>query len=208
MLSDETRVLVLKFWEWFSRIVGALGQDFSNRALLDELDARVASLGPVSWEIGPGLERPNLLVITPDGDPEYLRLSKDIVDLAPSILDWEVHPAKPPKQLEHLNFSFTIAGRVEKINADNWGYLLSQYPDYYFDIVVVAPSLRSIPQKFHGVAVKTVLDSILGEALRLEHIYDIDVVTDESSIPERQPNNIRALREHLVSELRRGGITA
>src|SRR5215813_1484474 len=97
MTHDER---ITQFWDWFATAAGRFSEDFHDEALIRELDARVAALGPFAWELGPGLKEKNALVISPGGDRKSLRETRRIVSLAPEIPGWEIHPAKPPKQWE------------------------------------------------------------------------------------------------------------
>lgn len=60
-LEKEVRA----FWEWFSSVAGDFASNLDNGAILRELDRRVESFGEVTWEVGPGLKKPNALVISP-----------------------------------------------------------------------------------------------------------------------------------------------
>lgn len=114
----------------------ALARDFEDEELTDELNTRVAELGDVAWELGPGREAPNALTLAPDGNPELLALTKEVVQGAPKITDWEFHWARQPRPAQ---FEFSLGtedGSSVDIDARPWRYVLYRFPDGVFDIVL------------------------------------------------------------------------
>ncbi len=168
---------IRSFWEWFSRAANELEGDFGNDELLEELDTKVRQLGPVSWEIGPGMTKDFLLVITPDGDASRLALTRHIVELAPSLSRWEVHPAKPPKQWD-FRFSVDVGDCDLQLDASEWSYVLYRYPDNIFDITVVAPELALTSASHHEWIVTIAIDSAVGEEARLKSFATIEVAVE------------------------------
>lgn len=190
---------IQSFWEWFETIAANLGRDLENQALLTELDRRVSDLGDVSWEVGPGQEEENALVITPDGARQQLPTTRRIVARAPRIPGWEFHWARPPRTWT-LEFSIDSeqAGRIQ-VDARSWRYVLLRFPDHTFDVVLEQGNLKDVSERDRYTAAVVLLDGILGELKRLELIGGIEPV---AVLPEEQTskaNPIEVLSKHLES---------
>jgi hypothetical protein len=141
-LPDDSDVL--EFWAWFASIADDLADDFMNEALQDALDARLGRLGEVAWELGPGATAENALAISPDGDPDLLPLTQRIVAMAPELRRWEFHPARPARS-ESMEFLIGTSGDDEiAIDARSWRYVLFEYPDLTFDVVLEQANLADV----------------------------------------------------------------
>jgi hypothetical protein len=187
------------FWRWFGGIAPELGTDLENQSLLDELDERVARLGDVSWEVGPGRREVNALVITPDGARNKLDACRHIVTLAPSVPGWEFHCARPPKQWD-LQFSLDAegGGKIE-VDARTWRYVLYTLPGNTLDIVLEQNNLRDVTEGDRYTAAVVVLDGILGELKRLDVIKAIEPITTLSEEHSAKASPVDVLVEHLDS---------
>lgn len=187
------------FWAWFATIADELGDDLANEALHDELDARLAGLGEVAWELGPGSTAENCLAISPDGNAALLRLTQRIVAMAPTLPRWEFHSSRPARA-EHLEFSIsTSAGDEIAIDARSWRYVLYRLPDKMFDIVVEEPNLGDASEDDRYTAAVVLLDGLLGEGQRLLQIRDIEPVVALKADEAKKSNPITMLPSQLDS---------
>jgi len=185
------------FWTWFSDNYKAIGQDFDNEELLNELNDRVNKLGEFAWEIGPGINSVNQLVISPGGDLDLLPYTKKIVSYAKDVPDWEFHYAKPPKQWE-LIFEFTKNdGSQIEINASQWEYVLLKYDDGMFEIIIQTYDLQQLDKDDKLTAAEILLDGILGEEKRMIYICCIDVVEEFEHQYRNKKSDIRELNNHI-----------
>jgi len=171
----------------------------AHAELVESLDERVRSLAGVSWEVGPGVDGRNALVITPDGRKERLEACRRIVNFAPSIEGWEFHSAKPPKRWE-LQFSIEgSAGSMLQIDARDWRYVLYQHPDGTFDVVIEQTGLHGVDDAVRHSAAVIVLDGVLGELQRLERMRDIEAVPRLEDDQASSASSVRHLADHLRS---------
>lgn len=190
---------VATFWAWFASIADELGDDLTNEALHDELDARLARLGEIAWELGPGSTAENALAISPDGNPALLRLTQRIVAMAPTLPRWEFHSSRPARA-ESLEFSIsTTAGDEIAIDARSWKYVLYRLPNKTFDIVVEQPNLDGATDDDRYTAAIVLLDGLLGEGKRLLRIGDIEPVVALKADEAKKSNIITMLSEQLDS---------
>jgi len=188
-----------KFWDWFYKNSQNFGDKFENKRLLAELEARVTRLGPFSWEVGPCEVEKNALVISPNGDQELLKYSKAVVAYAKPCPDWEFHYSKPPKKWD-LKFDFKrIEGKNVPIDPSPWQYMLAQYEDETFEIIIKSTPLLDLNDDDKLSVAEIVLDGILGEEVRIEQISYIDVVDEFEDKNERGATSITFLASHLAS---------
>lgn len=190
---------ILEFWAWFASIADALGDDFNNEVLQDALDARLGRLGEIAWELGPGSTAENALAISPDGDPGLLPLTRRIVAMAPRLGRWEFHPARPPRA-ECLEFSIgTSSGDEIDVDAQSWRYVLFEFPDKTFDIVIEQQNLADVTADNRYTAAVVLLDALLGEGKRLLRIREVEPVAALNPQQGKKANPIAVLPEHLDS---------
>ncbi|PRQ10121.1 hypothetical protein [Enhygromyxa salina] len=203
MTSFPPEVSVHSFWAWFETVAPILAQNFENPQIHEELDRQVSRLGGMTWELGPGHAAQNALTLTPDGDPDLLRATKHIVALAPSIPNWEFHPAKPPKEWA-LTFSLETEGEtVVDVDANRWRYVLLRFPDSTFDILLRQDGTELHDDDDRYVAAIIVLDGLLGEEARMSLVGSIELVDAFSAEELARVTPISELPHHLMSLLNR-----
>jgi hypothetical protein len=188
---------ISQFWEWFFKNCKDFGVNFDNAILLAELDDRISKLGNFSWEIGPGREKDNALVISPNGDADLLEETKEIIKKARNCSGWEYYYAKPPKKWE-LVFDFETSNETFiEVNASEWQYVLLQYEDGMFEIIIRATNLNGLNETDKLTAAEITLDGVLGEELRMQAICEIDVVEEFEEIYKGKASNIKSLPDHV-----------
>jgi len=149
------------FWAWFA----SAGDGFPR-----EMDARVAGLGELAWEVGADAGG-RWLAISPGGNPDLLPLTRAVVARAPRMPGWTFHPAKPPRDWDR---TFSLGGGV-RIDANAWRYLLQRFPDGTLDVEIAAPDLMRYEEPLRVHAARIALDGELGEERRLACVQEIYV---------------------------------
>jgi len=189
---------VVKFWNWFSNNSHYLGDEFRRKGLISELDRRISRLGDFVWEFGPGKVEENAFVISPGGDLELLEISKEVISRATKCKGWEFHYAKPPKDWE-LKFQFERGdGRMADVDASGWKYVLLEYEDEPYEIIIKLPRLlMELGDRDALIAAEITLDGILGEERRMRLINVIDVVFEFEEKYKDKVSDIKVLSEHL-----------
>lgn len=188
---------ILEFWGWFATIADELGNDLSNEALHDELDARLGGLGDLAWELGPGSRAENVLAISPDGNRSLMPLTQRIVAMAPELPHWQFHPARPARP-ESLEFSFaTRSGAEIAVDARSWRYILYRFQDNVFDIVLEQGNLADATDDDRYTAAVVMLDALLGEGNRLLRIRDMEPVVALNADDTKKASLISQLPAHL-----------
>jgi hypothetical protein len=179
---------VREFWLWFESVASAFAENYLQSDLAVELDRRVCGLGCFAWELGPGLTEPNALVISPGGDPQRLQQTRAIVARAPDILNWEFHPAIPPKQWKMVFTMEDSMGGEQEVDANDWRYVLLRYPDGVHEIHIEAHNTAHLSESCRDEAALIALDGMLGEERRIEAVQLVSSVLkfDEKFEPKAQ----------------------
>lgn len=163
------------FWEWFVAHKNMLANLKPNDSLIEEIDKNVNSLGDFIWEIGPGFNKLHSFTISPGGEVSLLEQTKKIISYAPKLIDWEFHYAKRAKEWSNY-FNIFLSGGTLSIDLSKWEYVLLEYYDQTFDIIIKPePYLNELENEIYGI-VEMILDSIIGEEIRLETIKYIEIV--------------------------------
>lgn len=196
-----TEHLIAEFWQWFKSICGCFGDRFQNRELIDELDSRVERLGRFSWELGPGVKdsHNNALVLTPCGDPALLVETRTVIEGAPECPGWEFYPAKPPKEWSRQFALQAYDGSRVSIDASGARYVLIQYPDGVFDVLLADRGIAALPEDLRQTATELLLDGELGEERRMVSIHTVDVVGEFEGDMQRKSSRISCLSAHIQS---------
>ena len=110
---------------------------------------------------------------------------------------WEYYYAKPPKEWNFV-FEFKTADEVSlQVDASGWEYVLLQYEDGMFEVIIKDSSIASLDEDDRQVVAEIVLDGVLGEELRIQKIAGVDVVLEFSPQYENKSTNIKNLANHL-----------
>lgn len=186
------------FWAWFESISDNLAEKFENSLLIDELDKRVTDLDDLTWELGPGEFKSNMLVISPGGDIAKLPSTEYIVSMAPGLKKWEFYPAKPAK---NNKFTFFYGENQIRIVAENWKYYLERLEDGFLGITLIAEDILKLSSDDQQSIVEILLDQVLGEKRRITTFQYIDVNNFEN-LDLAKLTSILYLKDHLISLLK------
>nr|WP_199081962.1 hypothetical protein [Pedobacter sp. ASV19] len=188
---------IKNFWKWFLTHCNDFGEKFENEKLINELDERILDLGNFVWEIGPGVEHDNMLVISPGGDPDLLEKTKEIISYATLCKGWEFYYSKQPKEWDLIFILEKDNGDEIEIDGRHWQYTLLKFDDGMFKVIFKAPGLSTLSADERLTAAEIILDGILGEEFRILTIEEIEVVDDSEDQNTSKINDISILKKHL-----------
>ena len=188
---------VPRFWEWFADNQAALAMASVPDSLVVELEARLFAICKLDWEIGPGRNAPNMLALSPRGDPGLLQLTRGIVAQAPPLSGWEFHPAKPPRTW-NLVFTLEKADSRTEIDAKLWEFVLYKFRDGTFDLLLKPERNLALPEDYLGWAAIIIADGEIGEETRMERISTLEVV---NSWDDKSAKNASKLEPGLLAKL-------
>jgi hypothetical protein len=184
------------FWDWFQQFDFASEAILTDGAFLFELDKRISDFGNFVWEVGPGKYKPYSLVISPGGDVELLEDTKEFISVAPVMENWEFYFSRQIKEWKNC-FSVKIGDENILVDVSGWEYVLFCYDDGMFDIELKPiPYMEIFDGDKYGI-IEMVVDSIVGEELRLKKILSIEIVKAFDIEFHDRRSNIKNLRKHL-----------
>jgi len=182
---------IIEFWKWFEKSSPKLDSENFDKGLLKKLDNKIENW-ELTWEIGPGLTKKHSLTISPNGSINLLDKTRNIIDQAPVLAEWEFYSSKQPKEnwdrakLIDKNFEF---------EAKNWTYVLLKYPDDKIEIQIKAENLKSLDSHSKEIAVDLVLTNLLGEERKIHDIDFIEIVDDFDN--DDETTQLKFLPDHL-----------
>lgn len=196
MKFDRSLEISRDFWKWFRGIESDLSKDFENPELLSALDRWINRIHPdLSWEIGPGFQKENMFVISPNLDKKLFPLSKAIVQMAPEIAGWEFFSAKPAKEWDGLIEIDAGTPRCRRFDLSNWQFVLLQYPDDAIEILLTADRFSAESQETKELLSALALECILGEELLLDVVDGFEFCDEIDVEFAAKARPIRDLRE-------------
>ena len=135
-----------EFWNWFQLVAPQLATDLTGEQLLAALDARIRELNPsLSWEVGPGRQKPLQLVISPNLDRSLRAVARKIVSLAPELSEWEFHAARQIKDWDYrVEVRVGQDRRPIELDASKWTFVLLKYPDGTHEVLLQGNSAMNL----------------------------------------------------------------
>ena len=182
-LTDiETKIQ--SFWQWFVEMEEDIREYFSEEevvdkaALIEAIDNKILDFGLFAWEIGPGVGRPFYLTISPNGNQERLKISRLIIEAAPSLSDWEFNYARPAKT-GGLQFSLFDDFMVQReVDASPWRYALRKRAEGRLEVILEAKNASHLDSDTLLMAGERVVANLLGEELMINQVYRVEVVEE------------------------------
>jgi hypothetical protein len=120
------------FWNWFKENCDKLHSNMYPNDTFIELDRRIVDFG-LCWEVGPGISKKNLLIISTNGRRELLESARNFIFNAPLLENWEIEILKKPKTNWH---KLEIPKDNIEISAIDWTYVLLKYKDGKKEILI------------------------------------------------------------------------
>ena len=169
-----------RFWTWFARESGrfAAAPGFSE-AVFDEITAEVQRYSKgVHVMLGGGPNGERELVITTEGDADYIDAVRDLVRVAPEIPGWTVIAFKPPQ-----GFEFAIRIIDREINAATLRFRRAPEHDTEdaLGLVVFFPEFDPKQEEEFTFAAFIILDAGLGELSTMTDIGTVEVAGLDSA---------------------------
>jgi hypothetical protein len=191
------------FWTWFSQIAPRLAEKLDDASLGNQLDRALRrEVGnDLSWELGPWEGDMCYLAISPQGDRSLVGKAEAFVASAPEIQGWKLLVGRQKKAFadDLLEMELPDLGATE---VGRWRFWLERSTIPNRAVIVVFPAgAQPAPAEDLVACAEIVLDSLLGEMLRVHHVEEImvarSVVDQQSGI---QPLNLAdELKEFLSS---------
>lgn len=179
---------ILTFWSWFQENAEAIeGQlDAGNVKSLDaSFTPRIKALHPdLSWEVGPGRVKSNMLAISAKSNWKLRPETDRIVAAAPSMERWEFYPSIPPREAPPT----IVLGESTRVKTANWRFL-PEYDDTQgkVHITIVDSELAALKRETALHAIFVYLDSALGEDAVETQVGCIDIKSGQPHLGPLYP---------------------
>lgn len=192
------------FWDWFveqEQTIKAFfteEEEVDKERLIDEMDNLVLDLGRFAWRIGPEGETSYFLLISPNRNPELLKLSKRILAAAPDLRDWSFYPAKQPRPWDWKLLLHDDWLMEHEVDASGWQYVASERPGGQLEIAFEAANLDHFDAETQKEAVELALINLMGEEWLIRHVERVRVVKELGEGKETEARSVKDLKEEML----------
>ncbi len=195
MTSVQFKNKINDFWNWFAEHEERFRIIQDPHAVREMLDNQILQFGAFAWEIGEGKSKPHTLTISPNGNSKLLRLSQAIIGEAPDSVYWEFFAAKPVRDWDFIMEMYDAFMVKQTVDTAEWEYLFRMTPEFKLRILLYAENIDSFDEDDKKSASDFVVDSIIGEADRIDFVDSIEFI---SFVDETQEEDIKSLLEMKV----------
>lgn len=188
------------FWKEFISIVKDIEHDYTSPTSFQKIDRLVDDIGPYSWEIGPSSNDVTdfSFTISPNMEKSLLEETKHIISFAPKLPNWSFYHAMQPKIGWEMTFLIrTNNGSEFKINGSDWKYVLYEYDDGKFDIVIKNPLISGLSLDDLYTAAEILIKGIIGEELFITRINEIEIINYFDNEIMNKESLIKNLSNHI-----------
>jgi hypothetical protein len=195
MAMDNNKII--NFWKWFENNQDNLVPEKINNTGITNLNNKILELGDFAWEIREGLNKDNMLIISPGGDVGLLNATQNIISFGPELPNWEYYHYKPAKNWD-FKLSILEKSNIKKIlDVSEWYYVLYRFSDNTYDIIIKASNLNNTLDEEKLIIADIVLESIFGEELSLKLFKNIEFVNEFNEEDISKVSSIQNLQKHL-----------
>lgn len=194
-------------WDWFTtheqKIKDAIdkGSDFDREYIVENLNNLILAMGMLSWEIGPGKETAWSLTISPNGDRKRMLTTRQIIESAPPMADWEFHYCKPAKDWDRSFQLYDDFMAEHSIDASDWHFVVS-LQEGLIHILLEAPDTARLDPYTAQTAAELVVINEIGEETKILHVGAVELAptfTDELAASKAGIAYLKRWVEELVS---------
>ena len=164
-----------EFWDWFKNnnsqffFLNQINDENEKQRILDELDSKLNEYSEgLYFEIGGHPDDTQDLIITADGNINYFKDVKYLVENAPKISNWNIIAFKPP-----INEKFEINYEDIFIDSNNIWFKLDKNEDDSLNITLFFKNLEKSYESQYGSVSHIILQTILGERFFNEKVDSV-----------------------------------
>ncbi|MCH2229891.1 MAG: hypothetical protein MK105_06065 [Crocinitomicaceae bacterium] len=172
---------IVEFWRWFikneTRIKGCISnKDITEQEkIVKSLNEYILGFGPFSWDIGLNENDDWFLTISPNLDPELLKISKAIIDLAPTHLDWKFYSSKPCKKWNYQLEVYDELMDIFKVDSSAWNFVALEEEDGTIELNFELFNLSQRHDEAIENAITAFIINELGEEVLTTQISNIEI---------------------------------
>lgn len=195
---------ILLFWQWFVKNEGTIKEAIENEnslhreMVVENFNQHILGLGVLTWDVGLDDGQNWFLTLSPNGNKDMLKVSQNIMALAPEHMDWLFHSSKPAK---NWNRQFTVYDSYmdeQFIDASEWQYIVFEEDDGKLEIVLEAKNIPSFDPEVLVSAAEQFLIQEIGEAFFMLCISSVELVPVIDLEFESSKYHVSELKDHLA----------
>ena len=198
MLSEER---IEHFWRWFmaneQQIIASFDNELLRESIIESLDNLILDFGMFTWEIGSGKAKQWFLTISPNGDKDLIKVSKEIIKHAPFLDRWEFNYCKPAKDWDRRFVIYDDNMDEQHIDSTNWNYVALQYEEGKIELILEANNIAHLDHDTAKTAAELFVTSEIGEEAKIQKILSIDIVDQLESKYDSSKAEIQFLKDRL-----------
>ena len=168
---------IRQFWQWFSQNEAVFRNPDQAERAKEMLDNQVLTFGKFAWGIDRGPNDSYILIISPNNNKQLLDISRQLVDEAPALSNWDFLYCKPP--LLDWDFKIRMFNQFylpQLYDASKWQFVLIEEEDYRVSVEVKADNLHDLDWDDQQIAASRAVTNVLGEEMRIEEVHSVKTV--------------------------------
>ena len=191
-----------EFWQWFVKNESIIKQcitdpdNTSREFVIENLNNHILSFGPLKWDLGLNDSNDWFFVISPNCDEQLLSVTSQVIELAPTFLNWEFHDSVPAKDWNRQFSVYDHEMEILHVDASNWHYVAFIAGDKV-EIIIEAPNLNDSNEETIAIISNLFLLNEIGERLLIERIAKYSLVAELDEEDQEYKYPIGDLREHM-----------
>jgi hypothetical protein len=193
---------IVDLWRWFvsseNHIIKAIETGVGADDVVEKMNELVLSFGMFTWHIEKGESKKWAFTISPNGDGELLKTSREVILEAPILSNWEFHYSKQPKANWDRKFVIHDSALDQQdVDASSWNYVLIP-SDNQFELILEAANIGHIDDD----AVLEVADQFiiyeLGEEVKINKIESIELKEEFEGEFKQNRKPVNSLKSTLA----------
>lgn len=191
-----------EFWQWFVKNESIIKQcitdpdNTSREFVIENLNNHILSFGPLKWDLGLNDSNNWFFVISPNCDEQLLSVTSQVIELAPTFLNWEFHDSVPAKDWNRQFSVYDHEMEILHVDASNWHYVAFTAGDKV-EISIEAPNINYSNEETIAIISNLFLLNEIGERLLIERIAKYSLVAELDEEDQEYKYPIGDLREHM-----------
>jgi hypothetical protein len=193
---------IVDLWRWFvsseNHIIKAIETGVGADDVVEKMNELVLSFGMFTWHIEKGESKKWAFTISPNGDGELLKISREVVLEAPILSKWEFHHGKQPKTNWDRKFVIHDSELDEQeIDASAWNYVLVPIENQ-FELILEATNIGHIDDDAVIEVVDQFITYELGEEVKINKIESIEVKEEFDGEFKQNRKPVNSLKSTLA----------
>jgi hypothetical protein len=203
-LNDDN---IERFWQWFVKNERMIKDCIENEhsahreLVIDQMNEHILGLGMLTWDMGLNVDDHWFLMLSPNGNPDMLKISQKTMAEAPQHMDWLFYSSRPAK---NWNRQFTVYDELhdeQNIDASNWHYLVFDGEEDKLALILEASNVSHLNEELTETAAEQFIIHELGELTWMLHVGSVEIIPMVEPDHEELKNHVSDLKEHLVEIL-------